>query len=220
LYSSIRYLGEDTELDTKLIGWTGEIAPKIRRPWERKKVVQSNKTVVGVANGQLDDLSVPEEMTKANSSQPDEATQHLVCLTKADKLRYQEELKSIKEPIGGKKTELVPVWTLNDADGQSKRAVQETVEKQGRFRKYAEQGTLITDLRLKLVLWPLLHYVLWQETDGREEIKWWKDYVTLNQKFAQKIVELYQPGDISMVPRYYYLSKSGSMTTSWLCSRR
>lgn len=141
MYSSIRYLGEDTELDTKLIGWTGEIAPKIRRPWERKKAVQSNKTVVGVANGQLDDLSTPEETTKANSSQPDEAAQHLVCLTKADKLRYQEELKSIKEPIGGKKTELVPVWTLDDADGQPKRAVQETVEKQGRFRKYAEQGT-------------------------------------------------------------------------------
>lgn len=27
---------------------------------------------------------------------------------------------------------------------------------------------------------------------------WWKDYVKLNQKFAQKIIEIYQPGDISM----------------------
>lgn len=132
-----------------MIGWTGEVAPKIRRPWERKKVAQSNKTVVGVANGQLDDLSTPEETTKANSTQHDEAAQNLVSLTKADKLRYQQELKSIKEPIGGKTTELVPVWTLDDADGQPKGAFQETVEKQGRFRKYAEQGTLTTDLRLK-----------------------------------------------------------------------
>ena len=51
---------------------------------------------------------------------------------------------------------------------------------------------------LTTVLWPLLHYVLWTETDGRQEIMWWKDYVNLNQKFAQKIIEIYQPGDISI----------------------
>jgi trehalose-6-phosphate synthase len=51
---------------------------------------------------------------------------------------------------------------------------------------------------LTIVLWPLLHYVLWTETDGRQEIMWWQDYVKLNQKFAQKIIEIYQPGDISI----------------------
>jgi len=39
---------------------------------------------------------------------------------------------------------------------------------------------------------------MWNETDGRQEKLWWQDYVKLNQKFAQKIVELYKPGDISM----------------------
>jgi trehalose 6-phosphate synthase/phosphatase len=51
-----------------------------------------------------------------------------------------------------------------------------------------------------LVLWPLLHYVLWTETDGRQEINWWNDYVKLNQKFADKIAEMYQPGDIGIPP--------------------
>ena len=52
-------------------------------------------------------------------------------------------------------------------------------------------------LLMTAVLWPLLHYVLWVETDGREEIKWWNDYVKLNEKFCQKIVEIYKPGDLS-----------------------
>lgn len=125
-----------------MIAWTGEIAPKIRRPWERtKKSTLPGKTVVGVANGQLDDIAALEDTAKASSNQPDEVAQNLVCLTKADKQRYEQELKAIKEPIGGKKTELVPVWTLEDADGKPKGAVQETVERQGRFRKYAEQGS-------------------------------------------------------------------------------
>jgi hypothetical protein len=81
---------------------------------------------------------------KAKSNHPDDSAQNLVCLTKADKQRYEQVLKSIKEPIGGKKTEMVPVWTLNDADGQPKGAAQETVERQCRFRKYAEQGSMDT----------------------------------------------------------------------------
>ena len=59
-----------------------------------------------------------------------------------------------------------------------------------------------------LVLWPLLHYVLWIETDGREEIEWWKDYVELNQRFAEKIVELYRPGDVSMIPNISVTNRS------------
>ena len=58
------------------------------------------------------------------------------------------------------------------------------------------------------MLWPLLHYVLWIETDAREEIEWWKDYVELNQRFAEKIVELYRPGDVSMIPNISVTNRS------------
>ncbi|KAG0218852.1 threalose-6-phosphate phosphatase [Mortierella sp. GBA43] len=50
------------------------------------------------------------------------------------------------------------------------------------------------------VLWPLFHYILWDEaTDGRVEQKNWDDYVFVNQEFANAIVEQYTPGDIERV---------------------
>ncbi|KAF9198551.1 threalose-6-phosphate phosphatase [Haplosporangium sp. Z 27] len=42
----------------------------------------------------------------------------------------------------------------------------------------------------KRVLWPLFHYILWEEaTDGRTEKKSWDDYVFVNQQFADAIAE-------------------------------
>ena len=120
-------------------------------------------------------------------------------LTMADKMEYEQQLNNMYRTDSGKKVELVPVWTLEDADGQSMGNISESPETQGRFRKYAEQGMSSKIAELKSVLWPLLHYVLWTETDGRQEKIWWDDYVKLNQKFAQKIIEIYQPGDISIL---------------------
>jgi hypothetical protein len=120
-----------------LIGWTGEIMPKVRRPWERKAAKASKKPIAGVVNGQLDDL--PTEETTKTEANHDFATD-LVSLTKADKQKYEEQLKTINRSVGGKNTELVPIWTLEDADEQPKGTVGESAETQSRFRKYAEQG--------------------------------------------------------------------------------
>ncbi|KAF9293443.1 threalose-6-phosphate phosphatase [Mortierella antarctica] len=58
----------------------------------------------------------------------------------------------------------------------------------------------------KGVLWPLFHYILWDEaTDGREERRNWEDYVFVNQKFADAIVEQYQTGDIIWIHDYHLL---------------
>ncbi|KAG0343445.1 hypothetical protein BG005_002421 [Podila minutissima] len=58
----------------------------------------------------------------------------------------------------------------------------------------------------KTVLWPLFHYILWDEaTDGRVEKKNWDDYVFVNQQFADAIVEQYQPGDIVRIRDYHLL---------------
>ncbi|KAK9355247.1 glycosyltransferase family 20-domain-containing protein [Lipomyces doorenjongii] len=65
---------------------------------------------------------------------------------------------------------------------------------QGRWRAYAEQ-----------VLWPLLHYILGEPSDGIEEKKWWLDYVKFNEAFADKICEIYKPGDIIWVHDYHLL---------------
>ncbi|KFH65384.1 alpha,alpha-trehalose-phosphate synthase (UDP-forming) [Podila verticillata NRRL 6337] len=58
----------------------------------------------------------------------------------------------------------------------------------------------------KGVLWPLFHYILWDEaTDGREEKRNWDDYVFVNQKFADAIVEQYRTGDIIWIHDYHLL---------------
>ncbi|KAG0200935.1 threalose-6-phosphate phosphatase [Mortierella sp. NVP41] len=58
----------------------------------------------------------------------------------------------------------------------------------------------------KTVLWPLFHYILWDEaTDGRQEKKNWDDYVFVNQQFTDAIIEQYQPGDIVWIHDYHLL---------------
>ncbi|KAK9457874.1 glycosyltransferase family 20-domain-containing protein [Dipodascopsis uninucleata] len=65
---------------------------------------------------------------------------------------------------------------------------------QSRWRAYAEQ-----------VIWPLLHYILGEPSDGQEQKKWWSDYVKFNEAFADKICEIYKPGDIIWVHDYHLL---------------
>ncbi|KAK9467110.1 glycosyltransferase family 20-domain-containing protein [Lipomyces arxii] len=65
---------------------------------------------------------------------------------------------------------------------------------QSRWSAYAEQ-----------VIWPLLHYIVGEPSDGMEEKKWWIDYVKFNEAFADKICEIYKPGDIVWVHDYHLL---------------
>jgi hypothetical protein len=109
--------------------------PKIRRPWERKQNASPQSPINGVANGQLDDLENEKQVDLQ-----DDPSHHLVSLTKVDKQNYEDILKTIQQPSAGKKYELVPIWTIEDADGKSKGNISESMETQGRFRKYAEQG--------------------------------------------------------------------------------
>lgn len=65
---------------------------------------------------------------------------------------------------------------------------------QPRYRQYAEE-----------IVWPTLHYIQPAETSG-DSMKgkpWWRDYVTFNEAYRDKILELYQPGDIVWVHDYY-----------------
>ena len=135
MYSSIRYLGEDTEFDTKLLGWTGEIIPKSRKPRDRRPTVVSPKLANGVANGQLDDIAPPRQ----TDVDLDEPAKELVSLTAAQKETYTRKLNDSYNAQGSK-YEMIPIWTLEDADGKPKNSTAETPETQSRFRKYAEQG--------------------------------------------------------------------------------
>lgn len=47
-----------------------------------------------------------------------------------------------------------------------------------------------------IALWPLFHYLLWQDvaTEYASADAYWSPYVATNEAFVQKVVEVYQPG--------------------------
>lgn len=60
----------------------------------------------------------------------------------------------------------------------------------------------------KHTLWPLMHYILpdveSESYYGRDE-KYLKDYIAVNQQFADKLIESYEPGDIIWIQDYHLL---------------
>ncbi|MCO5600110.1 hypothetical protein L7F22_054218 [Adiantum nelumboides] len=51
----------------------------------------------------------------------------------------------------------------------------------------------------KTHLWPLFHYLLWQDVPGDRRV-WddysWEAYVAANEAYAQRVAEQYRPGDL------------------------
>ncbi|KAA8914105.1 hypothetical protein TRICI_003002 [Trichomonascus ciferrii] len=92
----------------------------------------------------------------------------------------QEELKELKEKFAHATsiTQVEPVWML----GKDVK----------RWRRYAEN-----------IIWPTLHYIQGEATNGRQENEWWEDYVRLNEVYRDRILEIYQPGDIIWIHDYY-----------------
>lgn len=90
-----------------------------------------------------------------------------------------------------KKIKTVPVWLADDTDGQDDGVC---LKDQARWRRYAEHD-----------LYTLFHYKQHEPTDGRKERMQWADYYRMNQKFANKILEQYKPGDIVIVHDYYLM---------------
>lgn len=95
-------------------------------------------------------------------------------LTQEKRLELEGMLQEASEDYG----KVHPVWLLG--------------KRQSRWRDYAEN-----------MIWPILHYIQGEPTDGREEKDWWCDYVTLNEAYAEKIISVYKPGDVIWIHDYY-----------------
>ncbi|KAK4153448.1 glycosyltransferase [Chaetomidium leptoderma] len=105
-----------------------------------------------------------------------------VWIPKADMERLESQLSHHK------KIKTVPVWLADDAEG-SQDGIR--LKDQARWRRYAEHD-----------LYTLFHYKQHEPTDGRAERVQWADYFRMNLKFANKILEVYKPGDIVIVHDY------------------
>ncbi|KAL5370838.1 hypothetical protein DPSP01_014639 [Paraphaeosphaeria sporulosa] len=94
--------------------------------------------------------------------------------------------KQLERDHGGK---IVPVWLPDEWDEKCDEAI---LKDQGRWRTYAEQE-----------LYTLCHYKQNEPSDGRATRKSWADYYRMNKLYADRILELYKPGDIIIVHDFY-----------------
>jgi len=93
--------------------------------------------------------------------------------------------KQLERDHGGK---IVPVWLVDEVDDGKDEYI---LKDQSRWRTYAEHE-----------LYTILHYKQNEPADGRAARKAWADYYRMNKLFADRILELYSPGDIVMVHDY------------------
>lgn len=179
MYGSVNHLQRESEWETILVGWTGEVGAQ-------KQVESSTSPKLGT-----------ESRDHGTNASPK------VSLTSAEMSQFEKDLLAHHgQPI-------VPVWLLTASDSASERcngsgatnvhdantSFSESVERQSRWRKYADEQ-----------LWQILHYKLWHDvTDGRQEKIWWRDYVRFNDAFAEKICQIYRPGDIIMVHDFHLM---------------
>ncbi|KAK9418235.1 hypothetical protein SUNI508_08196 [Seiridium unicorne] len=104
---------------------------------------------------------------------------------------HQHQVELEQKLTHHKMIKTVPIW-LSDDEEQTDEGIR--LKDQTRWRRYADQN-----------LYPLLHYKQHEPTDGRSERIQWADYYRANLKFANKIIEIYKPGDIVVIHDYYLM---------------
>ncbi|KAI0761323.1 trehalose 6-phosphate phosphatase [Trametes elegans] len=132
--------------------------------------------------------AVPQAAAQSASGPSDPSASKLPSssLTDEDKKELEELLKEYKdrdEPQDGKKIHYVPVW-LDDKDAH------------GHYDGYCKQ-----------TLWPLFHYLLWQDvaTEYASADAHWASYAAVNAAFARRVAEVYRPGDLIWIHDYHLL---------------
>ncbi|KAF2877880.1 alpha,alpha-trehalose-phosphate synthase-like protein subunit Tps2 [Massariosphaeria phaeospora] len=104
---------------------------------------------------------------------------------RADRERLELQLE---RDHGGR---IVPVWLTDEIDEKNDIVI---LKDQTRWRKYAEHE-----------LYTLFHYKQNEPADGRAVRKSWADYYRMNRLFADRISEMYKPGDIIIIHDFYLL---------------
>lgn len=173
------------------MAWTGEIdSPQGSSipPTEpdaqttNTSTLSSNQTTVGISS--LNALSAPVPVD-GNTRLPTPPPFDGLWLPKEDQTKLEYALSHSKT------IRTVPVWLSDEADDTEDGIL---LKDQSRWRRYAHHD-----------LYTLFHYKQHEPTDGRKERIQWADYYRMNQKFANKIIEIYKPGDIVIVHDFYLM---------------
>ncbi|KAG6172136.1 hypothetical protein E4U51_007739 [Claviceps purpurea] len=102
-----------------------------------------------------------------------------------------DDQKRLEQQLSNQDLKTVPVWLADDKE-TSESGIK--LRDQTRWRRYAEHD-----------LCAVLHYKQHPPVDGFTEGKRWADYLRMNQLFADRISEIYRPGDVVLVHDYHLM---------------
>ncbi|KAI0155082.1 glycosyltransferase family 20 protein [Hypoxylon sp. FL1284] len=179
LFDSFSYLSSDeTPWNHTVVAWTGEIESAAEAMPTSDVAPDTTAKIPGLSH-----LSAPIPLDGEAPPTPPEfdglwiPREHQADLE--NRLAHDKRIKTI------------PVWLSDDTETSDDGI---TLNNQARWRRYAEH-----------TIYPLFHYKQHEPNDGRAERVEWADYFRTNLKFADKIIEIYKPGDIVVIHDYFLL---------------
>ncbi|CAK7229926.1 hypothetical protein SCUCBS95973_007396 [Sporothrix curviconia] len=181
LFDSFSYLSSDqSPWNHTVVAWTGEI----NHPVDMISPPDTPPTSATVAP--LNALSAPIPVDGNQPQPPVQTDSDTLYIPREDMQHLEQQL--MRDP----RIKVAPVWLADDAADNTEEGIR--LRDQARWRRYAEHE-----------LYGLFHYKQHGPTDGRQERLQWADFYRMNQKFANKIAELYKPGDIVVIHDYYLM---------------
>ncbi|KAH6989494.1 family 20 glycosyltransferase [Ilyonectria sp. MPI-CAGE-AT-0026] len=183
LLDSFAYLSSDaTPWSHTVVAWTGEIEAPTDDDEVPSPATPALNTL-GVSS--LNALSAPVPVDANTRLPTPPPVDGGVWIPREDQERLEYRLSH------NKTIRTYPVWLADESEATDDGIL---LKDQARWRRYAEYD-----------LYTLLHYKQHEPTDGRKERVQWADYYRMNQKFANKIIEIYKPGDIVIVHDYFLM---------------
>lgn len=173
---------QDSSWDHVLVGWTGEITRE-----SKTSHYSAPQDSTGDCSTPLNGSQTPLHRTHMKQAKAD--SPQAISVSSTDRTSLNNLLGKHQ---GGK---VVPVWLIDEMNLDSDTYV---LKDQRRWRRFPEQQ-----------LYNLFHYKQNEPSNGRDSKKSWADYYKMNKIFADRIEELYQPGDIVLVHNYQLLLLPG-----------
>ncbi|POS79497.1 glycosyltransferase family 20 [Diaporthe helianthi] len=182
LFDAFAHLSsDDSSWNHTCVAWTGEIEAPSEPPSPPDTPPLTTTNLPS-----LNKLSAPIPVdVGAEKEVPAPPSKDGLWIPKEDMDRLEYQLSH------DKKIKTVPLWLADDTDGHDDGIL---LKDQSRWRRYAEHD-----------LYTLFHYKPQMPSDGRKERGHWADYYRMNQKFANKILEIYKPGDVVVIHDYYLM---------------
>ncbi|KAI1361550.1 trehalose-phosphatase [Xylaria arbuscula] len=178
LFDSFVYLSSDeVPWNHSVVAWTGEIECSFEKT---ASTVESNDST---SMPGLSHLTAPVPIDDDLPPTPPSSDGLFIS---------RDHQKALERRLAeDKRLKTIPVWLSDDNDVEDEGI---TLYDQDRWRRYAEHA-----------LYPLFHYKQQEPSDGRADRIEWANYYRANLQFANKIMEVYKPGDIIVIHDYYLL---------------